>query len=100
MRMLMKVQMPTDAGNEAIRNGTLPNVMLEVVKTLGAEAAYFLPEDGMRTALIFFEMGDSSEIPPAAEPFFMGLQAKVTLAPVMNAAELQAGVEKARAAVA
>ena len=48
----------------------------------------------MRTALIFFEMNDSSEIPPAAEPFFMGLGANITLSPVMNAQEMQSGVDQ------
>ncbi len=42
-----------------------------------------------------FDMSDSSEIPPAAEPFFIGLNAKITFAPVMNADEMRAGVGKA-----
>jgi hypothetical protein len=90
MRMLMKVQMPTAAGNEG-----LPQVMASSLEALKAEAAYFTAEDGMRTALIFFEMNDSSDIPPAAEPFFLGLGAKITLSPVMNAQEMQAGVTRA-----
>ncbi len=49
----------------------------------------------MRTALIFFEMADSTEIPSAAQPFFQGLNAKITLSPVMNADEMGAGVGKA-----
>jgi hypothetical protein len=53
----------------------------------------------MRTALIFFDMADSSGIPPAAEPFFMGLDAKITFAPVMNADEMRAGVGKAMEAI-
>jgi hypothetical protein len=95
MRMLMKVQMPTESGNDAIKNGSLPQIMSSALEALKAEAAYFTADDGMRTALIFFEMNDSSEIPPAAEPFFIGLGAKVTLSPVMNAQEMQAGVAKA-----
>jgi hypothetical protein len=98
MRMLMKVQIPTGAGNEAIRNGSLPEIMGRAIDALHAEATYFTSEDGMRTGLIFFEMGDSSDIPPAAEPFFMGLDAKITFAPVMNADEMRAGVGKAMAA--
>jgi hypothetical protein len=62
---------------------------------LKAEAAYFTDTDGMRTGLFFFEMADSSEIPPAAEPFFQGLGAHVTFSPVMNAEEMRAGVGKA-----
>ena len=99
MRMLMKVQMPTGAGNDAIKDGSLPQLMASSLEALKAEAAYFTSEDGMRTALIFFEMNDSSEIPPAAEPFFMGLGANITLSPVMNAQEMQSGVTKAREAM-
>ncbi|HEU4802521.1 MAG TPA: hypothetical protein VFS73_05035, partial [Solirubrobacterales bacterium] len=65
------------------------------IETLNAEAAYFIAEDGMRTALIFFEMEDSSGIPPAAEPFFFGFDAVITLVPAMNADEMRAGVAKA-----
>lgn len=95
MRMLMKVQVPTDTGNEAIKDGSLPEVIGSSLEALNAEAAYFIAEDGMRTALIFFEMGDSSDIPPAAEPFFMGLGASITLLPAMNVDEMRAGVGKA-----
>ena len=98
MRMMMKVQMPTGPGNDAIKDGSLPQIMASSLEALHAEAAYFTADDGMRTALIFFEMSDSSDIPPAAEPMFMGLDARITLSPVMNAEEMQAGVEKARAA--
>ena len=99
MRMLMKVQLPTGSGNDAIKDGSLPQLMASSLEALKAEAAYFIAEDGMRTALIFFEMNDSSEIPPAAEPFFMGLGANITLSPVMNAQEMQSGVTKAREAM-
>jgi hypothetical protein len=95
MRMLMKVQIPTGAGNDAIKDGSLPKIMAASIDALKAEAAYFTSENGMRTALIFFEMADSSGIPPAAEPFFMGLGANITFAPVMNADEMRAGVGKA-----
>jgi hypothetical protein len=98
MRMMMKVQMPTGPGNDAIKDGSLPQIMASSLEALHAEAAYFTADDGMRTALIFFEMNDSSDIPPAAEPMFMGLDARITFSPVMNAEEMQAGVEKARAA--
>ena len=95
MRMLMKVQIPTAAGNAAIKDGSLPQIIGKAIDALNAEAAYFTSEEGMRTALIFFDMADSSGIPPAAEPFFMGLDANITFAPVMNADEMRAGVGKA-----
>src|ERR1700733_2295575 len=95
MRMLMKVQIPTENGNAAIKDGSLPQIVGRALEALNAEAAYFTSEEGMRTGLIFFDMGESSDIPPAAEPFFMGLNAKITFAPVMNVDEMRAGVGKA-----
>jgi hypothetical protein len=95
MRMMMTVQIPTDAGNAAIKDGSLPQIVGRALEVLKAEAAYFTDTDGMRTALIFFDMADSSDIPPAAEPFFQGLGAKIKLSPVMNADEMAAGVGKA-----
>ena len=95
MRTLMKVKIPTGAGNEAIKNGRLPEIMGKVLASLNAEAAYFTSEDGMRTALIFFDMEASSDIPSAAEPFFMDLDAQISFEPVMNAEEMAAGIGKA-----
>lgn len=95
MRMLMKVQIPTGSGNDAIKDGSLPQIVGRAIESLKAEAAYFTSEEGMRTALIIFDMADSSGIPPAAEPFFMGLDARITFAPVMNVDEMRAGVARA-----
>ncbi len=99
MRMLLKVQMPTEPGNAAIKDGSLPQIIGSSLEALKAEAAYFIAEDGMRTALIFFDMKDSSEIPPAVEPFFLGLGAEITVVPAMNAQDMQAGVSKAMEAM-
>ena len=98
MRMMMKVQMPVEAGNQAIQDGSLPQIVGKALESLRAEAAYFISEEGMRTALIFFDMADPSDIPPAAEPFFAGLHAKVTFCPAMNQADLQTGMQKLGAA--
>ena len=95
MRTLMKVKIPTAAGNEAIKNGSLPEIVGKALASLKAEAAYFTSENGMRTALLFFDMTDSSDIPSAAEPFYMAFDAEITFAPVMNADDMRAGVGKA-----
>jgi hypothetical protein len=98
MRMLMTVEIPTAARNDAIKDGSLPKIVGASLEALKAEAAYFTTKNGMRTAMIFIEMADSSDIPPAAEPFFMGLDASISLEPVMTADEMRAGVGKAMAA--
>jgi hypothetical protein len=95
MRTLMKVKIPTAAGNEAIKNGSLPEIFGKALASLNAEAAYFTSEDGIRTGLIFFDMTDSSDIPSAAEPFYMAFDAQISFEPVMNADDMAAGVGKA-----
>jgi hypothetical protein len=41
-----------------------------------------------------------SDIPAVAEPFFMGVNASIEMAPAMTPADVQAGLEKAAAAAA
>lgn len=95
MRTLMTVQIPTEAGNAAITDGSLPEIFGKALDGLQAEAAYFTSREGMRSALIFFDMASSSDIPLAAEPFFLGLNAKITFEPVMNGDEMREGIGKA-----
>ena len=85
MRMMLKVVIPVEAGNKANKDGSLARAMQGAAERLKPEAAYFLPDDGKRTALFFFNMQDASQIPGIAEPLFMGLNASLTLSPVMNA---------------
>jgi hypothetical protein len=95
MRMMLKVTIPVEAGNQAVKDGTLPRVMQNTTERLKPEAAYFLAEDGKRTALFFFNMQDVSQVPAIAEPLFMGMNASVTMVPVMNGDDLQKGLAEA-----
>jgi hypothetical protein len=95
MRTMLKVSMPVETGNRAIKDGSLPKLMGSLMEQLHPEAAYFFAENGKRTALMVFDMKDAAQIPSIAEPFFMGLDAEITLTPVMNADDLKAGLEAA-----
>ena len=66
---------------------------------LKPEAAYFVAQDGLRSAMIFFDMQDASDIPGIVEPLFMGFDAEVELLPVMNADDLKKGLDAARQAM-
>ena len=68
MRMMLKIMIPTEAGNRTIKDGSLPKILEGAVARLKAEAAYFVAEDGVRTAMFFFDMRDSSDIPSIVEP--------------------------------
>jgi hypothetical protein len=99
MRTLLTASIPTERGNAAIRDGSLQTMLGHVLEILKPEAAYFAADDlGNRCAYIVIDLHDPSEIPAVAEPFFLGLGAKVTLRPCMNAQDLanaKPGMERA-----
>ncbi len=94
MRMMMKVQIPVGRGNETLKDGTLPRIMREALEALKPEAAYFTTMEGQRTAVLVFDLKDVASIPKIAEPFFMRLDARVDMAPVMNAQDLESGLKQ------
>lgn len=93
MRTLLKVTVEVQAGNRAIQDGTLAQLIGSLTQMLQPEATYFLTEKGRRTALVFFDLKDPSQIPQIAEPLFMGVNAEVEFVPVMNQEELQRGLQ-------
>jgi hypothetical protein len=92
MRMLMKAQIPTEAGNRAIKDGTLPEIIRKTLEAVQAEAAYFTTMDGQRTMLVVFDMKANADMPRLAEPLFMGFNAAVDFTPCMNADDLKSGL--------
>ncbi|AFD08135.1 hypothetical protein [Solitalea canadensis] len=92
MRTLLKVTLDVAAANKALMEGSLPKIMQSTIEKLKPEASYFYTVDGSRSCFFVFDLKDVSEIPAIAEPFFMQLNAKVDLSPVMNAEDLQKGL--------
>jgi len=99
MRMLLRVAIPVEAGNAAIKAGTLGPAIERIIADLKPEAAYFFADDaGQRTGSIVFDMKDTSQIPGIAEPWFLAFNAQVTFRPVMTPQDLTAagpGIAKA-----
>ncbi len=83
MRFLLKVNIPAEAGNAAAKAGKLGETIQTILADLKPEAAYFTDEKGQRTALIFLDMKDASQIPAIAEPWFLAFNAHIEIHPVM-----------------
>ncbi len=89
MRMLIKVSLPIAEANAAVADGTLATTMKSILDEQKPEAAYFAEENGVRTAFLFVNLADSSQIPAFAEPWFLTFNAKVEFHPAMNVDDLK-----------
>ena len=77
MRILVKVNIPVEAGNLAAKAGKLGSTIQSILADLKPEAVYFLDDDGKRTALLFLEMQDASQIPGIVEPWMLAFNASI-----------------------
>jgi hypothetical protein len=99
MKFLLKVNIPVDAGNAAARAGKLGSTIQSILADLKPEAVYFTADIGQRTAFIFLEMQDASQIPAIAEPWFLAFNASIEMYPVMVPADLMKAVPDIKQAV-
>jgi hypothetical protein len=94
MRTLMRVTLDVEATNAAIEENVLQELLQSTLQELKPEAAYFFADHGKRTAYIFFDLQETSQMPVIAEPMFRTLHATVEFVPVMNANDLRTGLER------
>lgn len=88
MRMLVKVNIPTESGNAAMKSGAIPGKLKQILDELKPEAAYFAEDEGERTGYIFLDMAEPSDLPRIAEPFFHAFNARLTARPAMTVDDL------------
>ena len=88
MRVLMKVTLPVEVGNEAISNGTLGTTLQSILAEQKPEAAYFFAQGGKRGGIVVVDMKDTAQIPALAEPWFLAFNADVEFHPVMSAEDV------------
>lgn len=84
VRMMLKVQIPVEAGNRAIENGTMGSIFEALMKKIKPEAAYFSQEDGLRTAYFVYVIDGTFEFAEIHEPLIQGLGARVFDQPALN----------------
>ncbi|MCP4305220.1 MAG: hypothetical protein GY788_10165, partial [bacterium] len=88
VRMMLKVQIPVEAGNKAIENGTMGPIFENLMKKINPEAAYFSQEDGLRTAYFVYVIDGTFEFAEIHEPLIQGLGARVFDQPALTWADI------------
>ena len=91
IRMMLKVQIPVEAGNDAVKTGMQGKVFEDLMRQIHPEAAYFSQEDGLRTAYFVYVVHDTAEFAAIHEPLIQGLGARVYDQPALTWDELKQG---------
>ena len=89
MRFLVRARMDVEAANALARAGKLGSTIQSILEDLRPEAAYFVADDGQRTAYLFLDMQDPSQLPAVAEPWFLAFNADIEATPAMVAEDLE-----------
>jgi len=90
MRMIMQVSFPCEPFNQAVRDGSIGATMKQILAEQKPEAAYFTEWNGQRSGMLVININEAKEIPSFAEPWFLKLNATITLHPAMTAEDLGA----------
>ena len=89
MRFLVKARMDVEAANALASAGKLGSTIQSIVEDLKPEAAYFVADEGQRTAYLFLDMQEPSQLPAVAEPWFLAFNADIEATPAMIAEDLE-----------
>jgi hypothetical protein len=95
MRVLIRTIFPNEAGTKAVKDLNFIKNIQAFIDNYKAEAAFFTPSNGDRSANFIIDMPSSDMmVATIAEPFFeMG--ARVEMQPVMNFEDLKKGLSAA-----
>ncbi|MCC6575296.1 MAG: hypothetical protein IT462_16090 [Planctomycetes bacterium] len=94
MRVLLRASIPVDAGNKAVKDGSIGRIIGEFSEKAKPECSYFTLRGGKRTMYAVFDLKDVSNLPSIVEPLFSGLNASVDYSPCMNSDDLQKGLKQ------
>lgn len=95
MRVILRVTIPHEPFNTAVRNGTAGATLNRIIEDAKAEAVYFTEIDGYRTAILVINIERESQIPAFAEPWFLSFNANCRFRIAMSPEDLaQAGLDE------
>ena len=90
MRFVMKVTIPVEKFNAAVRDGSAGKKLKKILDDTKPEAAYFWEDDGKRGGIVIVNMEKASQIPALVEPWFLYFDAAVESHPCMTPQDLAA----------
>ena len=99
MRFLIKIELPVERANVLAKEGTLGKTIQSIVEDQKPEAAYFVAYNGKRTAFLFLDLQEPSQLPAIAEPWFLAFNADFEATPAMNLEDLLKGGQGIQQAV-
>ena len=94
MRVLVRIIFSNEAGNRALKDPNFIENIQAFIDNYKAEAAYFFPSNGDRSANFIIDMPSSDMLATIAEPFFQ-MGARVEVQPIMNFEDLKKGLTAA-----
>jgi hypothetical protein len=94
MRVLVRVMIPTTAGNKAVKDPNFLKTIEDYTKKYNCEAAYFTEVNGNRTFVFVLDLPGPDMIPAIVEPLFQGFDANVEIHPTMNLDDLKKVISK------
>jgi hypothetical protein len=83
--------MDTEKANHLTRKGTLGQTIQSIMEDIKPEVAYFIADEGQRTAVFVVNMQNESQLPAIAEPWFLAFDADFSAVPAMLAEDLAKG---------
>jgi hypothetical protein len=92
MRMIMRFEIDTGAGNELLRSGEMQQGLERMLEMLKPEAAYFFPANGCRSGFLAFDLADPSQLVKLTEPMWTMLHARIEVTPAMSLDDLMSGL--------
>ena len=89
MRMLLHVKLPHREFNAAVKDGSVGKKISLILEETKPESVYFTEYNGRRGAIMIVDVGDPSQVPAYAEPWFLSFNADVEFHIVMTPDELR-----------
>ncbi len=90
MKFLVKVTLPVEKGNAAMRDGSIGEKLQRIVSEINPEAVYFTAENGQRTQYLVVNVDDAKQLPSISEPWWLLFNADVSISPVFTLQDMEA----------